>query len=541
MHIRGRQTSHLLAGGGRLLFGLAALGAPFLASIGARAATPVALTENGRVIGLEQSGVREFLGIRYAEPPVENQRWQPPQPLPGGVHDIQATQFGNHCPQAASPYGIASTTEDCLFLNVYAPAGAGHRDFGPDGRSLPVMVWIHGGALVVGLSNDYDPSRMVRQGKVIVVTINYRLGALGFLAQPALDAESHPAANYGLMDQQAALGWIDRNIAGFGGDPRNVTIFGESAGGLSTLSQLASPAAAGLFEHAIVESGAYALQLASLSQGETQGNSFAASVGCTGDPASAQTATCLRAVSVDKILANQPGGETPVVDGTVLPESLNTAFKTGAFNRVPIVNGSNHDEYRLFVASGFDLTANGPLTADQYTSTVNAAYGANASAVLDAYPTSNYPSPDLAYAALETDAVFACPALSVNNWVSQYGLTWAYEFNDPNAPEDFLPPASFPYASAHASELQFLFDIRSLPGTPPLSADEQTLSRYMIQYWTDFARIGSPNGDEAPYWPPYGQVYGQFQSLEPPAPATRTGFSAQHHCNLWTQINPVLQ
>src|SRR5271169_5398989 len=245
------------------------LGQPAAAS----ASGPVAGTANGPVRGLANGAVDEFLGIPYAAPPVGALRWQPPQPAASwsGVRD--ATQFAPHCPQSASPFGQASTSEDCLFLNVFTPSRQQH------GSGHPVMVWIHGGALVTGESNDYDPAGLVADG-VTVVTINYRIGALGFLAHPALADAKGQSGDYGLMDQQAALRWVQRNIASFGGNPHHVTIFGESAGGLSTLSQVASPQAKGLFEKAIVESGSYNLTQASLASAESAGETFATNAGC---------------------------------------------------------------------------------------------------------------------------------------------------------------------------------------------------------------------------------------------------------------------
>src|SRR5215468_3655441 len=300
---------------------------------------PVTGTANGAVRGLANGAVKEFLGIPYAAPPVGALRWQPPQPAASwsGVRD--ATQFAPHCPQSASPFGQASTSEDCLYLNVFTPS---HQQAG---SHFPVMVWIHGGALVTGESNDYDPTALATDG-VTVVTINYRLGALGFLAHPALADSSGQSGDYGLMDQQAALRWVQSNIAAFGGDPQNVTVFGESAGGLSTLSQVASPQASGLFERAIVESGSYNLTQASLAAAEAAGAAFAAKAGCA-----SQTAACLRSLPVSTILASEnTAGYTPNLNSEVLPQTLGTAFSTGAFNRVPIINGTNHDEWRLFVA-----------------------------------------------------------------------------------------------------------------------------------------------------------------------------------------------
>jgi para-nitrobenzyl esterase len=237
-------------------------------------ANGVVPTDKGPVRGTETQSVEKFLGIPYAAPPVAELRWRPPQPPTRWHGPRDATDFGNHCPQPGTPFGSESASEDCLYLNVFKPnrgPGRGHT------KHLPVMVWIHGGGFVAGMSEDYDPSRLVERG-VVVVTLNYRLGYLGFLAHERLSAESNygGSGNYGLMDQQAALRWVDRNIKKFGGDPENVTIFGESAGGLSVHAHLVSPLAAGLFDRAIVQSGAYSLSQPSLSEAEQSGSNVAA-------------------------------------------------------------------------------------------------------------------------------------------------------------------------------------------------------------------------------------------------------------------------
>ncbi len=524
----GPRSSPRLASGARPRWVAAALAALAIATTGPARAEPSAQTQNGRITGILAEGMREFLGIRYAAPPVGPLRWQPPQPVPAKLATKAATAFAAHCPQLASPYGVASTSEDCLFLNVFTPGHARRADE----AGLPVMVWIHGGALVVGGSDLYDPVKLVNQGDVIVVTINYRLGYLGFLAETGLDAEGHVAANYGLLDQQFALDWVRRNIAGFGGDPNNVTIFGESAGGLSVLSNLASPTAHGLFNRAIAESGAYALQLPSLAAAETAGNAVAAAVGCA-----ATDTNCLRQLTVEQVLQQEaaPGlSITTIVDGTALPLSLNTALPRGRFNRVPVMNGSNHDEYRLFT------TADANLTADGYPAALSAAYGETLGAAIAAeYPVANYPQPVLALAAAVTDQVFACTARLVDRWTSRFVPTYAYEFADENAPEDFLPPAGYPFGAAHASELQFLFTIPELPGTPALSNAEEQLSAQMVGYWTSFARNGAPGGEELPDWARYLRGDHAFQSLVPPSAVPGTGFSADHHCHFWQPvINP---
>jgi para-nitrobenzyl esterase len=496
------------------------------AGLGAGARGPVVGTANGPVRGLANGAVDEYLGIPYAAPPVGALRWQPPQPAASWSGVREATQFAPHCPQAASPFGQASTSEDCLFLNVFTP---GHRQAGSHN---PVMVWIHGGALVTGESNDYDPTKLVEDG-VTVVTINYRLGALGFLAHPALADANGQSGDYGLMDQQAALRWVQRNIASFGGNPRNVTIFGESAGGLSTLSQVASPQARGLFARAIVESGSYNLTQAPLSSAEAAGEAFAAAAGC-----SSQTAACLRSLPVSTILANEnAAGYTPNLNSEVLPETLKTAFATGSFNRVPIINGTNHDEWRLFVALS-QLEGN-PVTAANYQSMISSTLGvpsAVAAVIAAKYPLSSFPSPPIALGAVGTDAIFACPALAIDQSVSQFVPTFGYEFNDENAPEDFLPPVSFPYGAAHASEIQYLMDLptAAFPGT--LSAQQQQLATIMKGYWTNFSKRGFPSSPGTPFWPFFSNLTQAMQSLAPPSPQTETDFASAHNCAFWAAL-----
>ena len=488
-------------------------------------AAPTATTQNGTVTGITAEGMNEFLGIRYAAPPTGDLRWQPPQPVPAAMATHTATAFGPHCAQAASPYGVASNSEDCLYLNVYVPAGTRPANAKP----LPVMFWIHGGALVVGESDSYDPVRLVTKGDVIVVTINYRLGYFGFLATTGLDSEGHPAGNYGLLDQQFAMDWVRRNIADFGGDPTNVTIFGESAGGLSVLSNLVSPPAYGLFNQAIVESGAYALSLPTLTQAESTGAAVASGLGC--DPSDT---ACLRAASTSAVLQTEASAGlsvTTIVDGTTLPASINTALQAGQFNRVPVLNGSNHDEERLFTVPYANITA------AQYAAAIPSLYGATLGAViLKAYPAKDYSQPVLALAAVLTDQTFACTARQVDRWVSRYVPTYAYEFNDENAPEDSLPPSGYPFGAAHATEIQFLFITPVLPGTPSLSAKERVLSANMVQYWTNFAKRSSPNSTKVPEWEPYESGSDVFQSLVPPKPAPETGFAADHHCGLWAPL-----
>ena len=310
-------------------------------------------------------------------------------------------------------------------------------------------------------------------------------------------------------------------------------VFGESAGGLSTLSQVVSPQARGLFEKAIVESGSYNLTQASLSSAESAGEAFAAKAGCAG-----QTAACLRSLPVSAILASEDAaGYTPNINTEVLPESLGTAFATGNFNRVPIINGTNRDEWRLFVALS-ELEGN-PVTAANYQSMISSTLGvpsAAAAVIAAEYPLSAFPSPSVALGAVGTDAIFACPALTIDQSVSHFVPTFAYEFNDENAPEEFLPPVSFPYGAAHASEIQYLMELpaAAFPGT--LSAAQQQLATTMQTYWTNFAKRGFPSSFGSSFWQPFHDVSQRMQSLIPPAPQTETDFAITHNCAFWAAL-----
>ena len=497
---------------------------------------PIAFTESGIVIGSTTNGINEFLGIPYAAPPVGALRWTPPQRY--GFFPkffLQATQFGSECTQASGG------SEDCLFLNVYTPQP---EFFAGEWRGLPVMFWIPGGGLIAGSSNPYDPTALVKQG-VIVVTINCRLGYLGFFAQSAIDAEGHLNGNYGLMDQQFALRWVRKNIAGFGGDPERVTIFGESAGGQSVYAQLASPLAKGLFRGAIAESGSYTeFQdyfpfIIPLADAETTGSrkvpsgaAIADAVGCT-----SQMAACLRAVPATTLVALQPFPLFPFVDGTLLTQTISAAFASGEFNRVPVISGTNHDEYRLFVADDYDFSGHPILTLAEYDNAVTALWGPLTiqAEVETLYPYLSYPSGGVALGASGTDGVFSCPGRNAVQSLSQYVKTYAYEFNDENAP----PPQSafggaltFPLGAYHSSELQYLFTPASFFGLPvaPLSPDQVELSNAMVSYWTQFAKTGNPNSAGEPLWSPYNVATDEFQSLIPPTPAVESNFDSSHQC-----------
>ncbi len=497
------------------------------------AAPVVVQTDRGPVQATDRGAMRSFFAIPYAAPPVGDLRWRAPAPAPAWTAPIAKGASAVPCLQTGrSPFRSLGEKEDCLYLDVHTPVGPG---------PFPVMVWIHGGAFTTGGAAVYaDPSRLVARG-VIVVAMNYRLGALGFLAHPALRDEAGSSGDYGIMDQQAALRWVRSNIAAFGGDPRNVTIFGESAGGFSVLTHLASPLSAGLFDKAIIESGAYGVA-GQLTQAEMEAKSAAAvakalaATGADAGPAcvaSPPTAACLRGLSETAVKAHLMGafGETvgnviPSVDGKVLPRTIRDIFAAGANAKVPVINGSNENENRLFVALaelGARFKASPPNldpanrsflpTPEAYLKAAQT-LAHETGVPAEAITTRNYPlaaqgpdtalQPAFAIAAAGTDATFACNGANVSARIAaQGGQVWHYEFRDQRA----LPivgtfigryDLSLPQAAAHGTELPYLFTMSDLG-----DAGRKTLADVMSAYWTNFARTGDPNGAGAPPWPPF--------------------------------------
>ncbi|MDR3418376.1 MAG: carboxylesterase family protein [Nevskia sp.] len=501
----------------------------------------VVSTGEGELLGTLHANYRDFLGIPYAAPPVGALRWKPTQPPAPWTGVRDATRFGSACPQIFIG-GDTSANEDCLYLNVYTP--------NPVGTRLPVMVWIHGGGFINGSGKDYDASLLSVRGDVVVVTINYRLGAFGFLALPGLrDEDPHQSTgNYGLLDQQQALRWVHDNIAAFGGDPGNVTIFGESAGAASVCDQIISPLAAGLFHKAITESGACGGPLQPVPQSVVlaDGEGFAAAAGCSGSDAAA-VVSCMRGKTSWQLegaapLGLLPAGEgyVPSIDGYIVPGSLGAVIGSGHYNKVPVLEGTNRDEWRLFLT----LNPHAGLSDATYTQFVEQNLGANAAAVLQQYPLSAYlNNPDgeasyLAYSAIETDSVFSCVARGVDAMFSTSVPVYAYEFADPSPPVIIGNP-HMKLGPAHASELLYVFQTNLWAGWLPVSRltpAQRALSTTMQSYWTNFARNGDPNGSGLPAWPVYTGTDGPILGLASGSGgiAVDSGFAAFHHCAFWT-------
>jgi para-nitrobenzyl esterase len=493
--------------------------------------TNTIMTESGPVRGVNAGAVEEYLGIPYAAAPVGERRWLPPRAHGPWSGVLEAFDFGSECTQPGSSPGETAGSEDCLFLNVYRPHRRS-REHQP--RTLPVMVWIHGGGLTI-LNGNFDvPPALLEDGNVIVVSLNYRLGVLGFFAHPALDAEGHPNADYGLMDQQFALQWVRRNIAAFGGDPQRITIFGTSAGALSVYSHLASPTAGGLFQRAIAQSGSYEglvsyeRSIVPLSEAEATGMAFADMFGCS-------TSSCLRAIPAAELVAVEPNNSYPILDGAVLTQTPGAAFADGQFNRVPVIAGTSHDDYRFVVAIDYDF-GSGPLTPAGYPAAVARMLGLPldepfVSTVLDQYPLSNYgDSAPIALGAAGTDRGFACPALSGNLSLAQWVPTYAYEFHDEHAPSFFDRPVSFPLGAYHSAEVLYLLN------TDRLNTEQLQLSSAWVRYWTNFAATGDPNSPGVPDWPLFDAAVEAVQSMQPPAPVSESGFATDHMCSFWLPL-----
>lgn len=474
---------------------------------------PVVTAPAGAVRGQADGDILSFKGLPYAAPPVGERRWRPPAPAArwNGVRD--ATAFGPACvqptPVIQSIYSadLGRTSEDCLTLNVWTPSTAG---------KAPVMVWIHGGALVTGSSKEtlYDGARMAREG-VVVVSINYRLGVLGWLAHPDLSAESSAgiSGNYGLMDQVAALEWVKRNIAAFGGDPDQVTIAGESAGGLSVLYLMTSPLAQGLFDRAIAQS-AYMISTPELKTAR-----FGAP---SAEDAGAGLSRTLQAPSLRVLRGMDPqtltdraaiGGFSPfgAIDGKVLPAQLINVFDQGRQAKVPVLAGFNSGEIRSLRM----LAPPTPASAADYERTIRDRYGDLADAFLRLYPSSDMGESILANS---RDALYGWTSerlVRSQTAAGQPSFLYLFDHGYPAADDANLH-------AFHAAELPYMFGTldRTPPRWPriPRTDRETSLSDAMVSYWAGFVRDAQPRADAAPVWEPYGSeaIFMRFADVATP-------------------------
>jgi para-nitrobenzyl esterase len=475
-------------------------------------------TDSGIVEGVAGAvpHVQIYRGIPYAAPPVGDLRWREPQPVTPWTGVRKATEFGNRCMQVHVWDDMIfrdEMSEDCLNLNVWTPAAS------PNAK-LPVMVWIYGGGFVAGSTSEarQDGERLAGKG-VVVVSMNYRLGVFGFLAHPELTKESphHASGNYGLLDQVAALRWVKKNIAAFGGDPENVTIFGESAGSFSVSALMASPVSRGLFHRAIGESGAFftvgdqTLAPKGLAASEEAGRQFATTAG-------ADSLAALRKKTADEVLkaatGNGPMRFGPNIDGYLLPEDAHEIFAAGKQSHVSLLAGWNADEIRAAVT----LAPVKP-TVKTFTEQVGAQFGDSAGAVLKAYPASTDAEALESAASLASDMFIG---YATWKWIEMQNETggspvYRYSFDrripvPPDNKVDGKPATSDDIGARHAGEIEYVFGaLDSLPKVPWQPLD-RTISDQMMSYWTNFARSGDPNGPGLAKWPVYGAT-GAYQVL----------------------------
>jgi para-nitrobenzyl esterase len=494
---------------------LAALGALLLSAPALAQSGPVVDAPSGAVRGASDGDIQVFRGIPYAVPPVGAMRWRPPAPMQRWKAVRDATTFGPACVQpqgkSASVYSPAAplpVSEDCLSLNIWMPKNA---------KNAPVFFWIHGGALVTGSSREatYDGKRMAERG-TIVVSINYRLGVLGWLAHPGLTAESpqHVSGNYGLLDQIAALGWVKHNIATFGGDPKNVTIAGESAGALSVMYLLESPLARGLYSKAIAESG-YMISMPELKKAVYGAPSGEAAGQMLGGALQAPDLAALRGIDAQTITdsaAKLGYGPWGTVDGLVLPQQMVEAFDQGKQAPVPLLAGFNQGEIRTLMM----LAPKPPATAADYEATIRDRYGDLADAFLKLYPAADYKESIIT---TTRDALYGWTADRMVRKQTALGQrAYLYLFDHGYPAMEAAGLHAF-----HASELPYVFGTTGTlgPNWPkiPDTPEEHALSDAMLDYWTSFARDGNPMAAKAPAWPAYGNAANYMHFTATPEPS----------------------
>jgi para-nitrobenzyl esterase len=471
-------------------------------------------TEAGPVQGTVEGGITVYLGIPFAAPPLGDLRWRAPQPVTSWTGIRHAVKFAPGCMQTPivnRSLGIEAVpvSEDCLYLNVWTPAKS-PRDH------LPVMVWIYGGGFSIGATSmaAYNGENLAKKG-VVFVSVAYRVGALGFLAHPQLSAEQGGhSGNYGLLDQIAGLQWVKRNIAAFGGNPNRVTIFGESAGGISVSMLAASPLAKDLFQGVISESGgSFAPPRLSneggenvppLAVAERNGEAFLSKLG-------ASSIADVRKVSADAILkATAPGLGSfwPVFDGYVLLGDQYDLYESGHYNQTPVLIGSNADEGALFVAK---------TTAAAFESSVHDGYGAYADKILAAYPAGSDAQALRSARDLSRDALFGWGTWTWARLQSRTSKDKVFVYYFSHRPQYPDAPQFKDWGASHGSEMAFVFGIfaRTMPATPA----DKAVSQEVSSYWVNFAKTGDPNGKGLPKWPAFTNANPREMNLNDPSKA----------------------
>ena len=502
----------------------------------ALAADPIK-TEGGLLQGSVEDGLRIYRGIPYAAPPIGDLRWKAPQAAAKWDGVKPADQFGRACIQTnAAIKDLPAPSEDCLYLNVWTPTKS-------ENEKLAVMVWIHGGGFTAGTPAEktYHGEWLAKKG-VIVVSIGYRLGVMGFLAHPDLSAENpnKVSGNYGLLDMIAGLKWVQKNIGKFGGDPNRITIFGESAGSAAVSILCASPAAKGLFQRAIAESGAsFAPVRANAGLGDGM-NPLSAAEKSGAEWAKAQGALTiaeLRKMSAEKLQAasqRQSGIASPNVDGSVIAGDQYKLYLDGNYNDVPVIVGYNSDEGALF---------GGAASKEAHVESTRQRFGPLADKVLAAYPGGDTPAEKRTVRNLMRDSSFGSHSWSWVRLQTKTGKSKAYFYFFDVHPEYPADSQKAGFGAAHAAELPYTFhQLGPNPNHPtPVTAEDERMSDMMRSYWTNFAKTGDPNGPGLPKWTPYGdkspqQMHISFGSTMMSPIADESGLKALDEYFAWRRL-----
>ncbi len=505
---------------------------------------PVVLLDSGAVRGLIDGNVRVFHGIPYAAPPVGSNRWKPPIPVTPWQETFDATEPGERCPQADPMFGMATGREDCLTLTVWSP-------YPLPPEPLPVLVWIHGGAYLLGTGHDdqYDGYQLAGANQMILVSMNYRLGALGFLAHPALSNEpagQPTSGNYGMLDQQFALRWVQENIAAFGGDPHNITLFGHSAGAMSIMGHLLSGQSTGLFHRAILQSGVLTSKmLEPLSAAEQRGLQWAEALGC---PDSVQVLSCLRQLPADRLITSlaattEPGGVFyqgeddvnrwgPNLDGAFLPLSAADALVSGQFDKVPLIIGTVADEGTIF--HHYVIGAIEVVDEIEYREALGRYFQHHVDAIIDRYAPDDFASANEALIEVTTDAFFVCPTRRMARAFSSAGVEkFLYTFERPPETPMFAELEVY-----HSAELMFVFGNDGSLGR--IGQAGQELARSMGARWSRFALTGTPDDPLSTLsWPAYDATTDLHLTFDLPL-STGSGHKKER-CDFWDGIHDEME
>jgi para-nitrobenzyl esterase len=488
-----------------------------LGSAIAQDATEIVQTSLGAVQGEVVDGVENFYGIPFAAPPVGELRWAPPQAAKRWEGVRPATDFAPSCSQRDGLDAPRSENEDCLYLNVQRPAGTAAN------ANLPVLVYIHGGGFFNGSANVENLEKLVRDNNIIGIAINYRLGSLGFLAHPALTAAAGESGNYAFMDQQAALRWVQENAASFGGDPKAVTIAGESAGGNSVCVQMVTPGSKGLFSKVILQSSRCGGS-PPVGKAEQTGEKLAAELNCTGT--NDEILACLRAKPVAELLAAKTVTTERATGTAFLPTDPLVALQNGDFTKVPVLVGSQSDEGRSMIID-WRKKHIPEYDRDGYIKYVRDRFGEDADAVLNVWPwpsdatryTGTYLVASLRYANTAT-GLGQCATNDMTNVFAKHAPTFAYLFSHQSGP-GWFPVEGYVWGASHATDLAYLMPKRPSPGvnSNEFGPAERQISDEMVRYWGAFIKNGNPAVEGQVAWPAYTAGSGPILSIRGPADA----------------------